>query len=346
MNQDRKLNGWIAFASILGVVFGIALIVIGAGVGVLSFIKIEKLLEIEDLVFFLNQDGIYKMQTSLFNGKVFELKYLYAFSGVFVGVIGLLTLIFAAISLSYAKKRKVVRRRLALMCYNLVPLAVAACTIVYLVLEFDNLSDNIKYVGYGLAGVFSLIALCNILGIIFGRSEQFMSNDNSKYAFDNAGIKNARVSINNNVKDAEIAPNEYQPSEYQPQQRIIPQQVKQHQQQSGVIRPTQPTPNRMGAVRPTTSSNIRPAGVQQRPVQPQQRPTVTRPSNPAQAQRPASARPSQPVRSAQPIRPTQPVRPAQAPRPAPTSAVKRCPKCGKILKPGEIFCSMCGARVG
>ena len=149
MKKDRKLNKLIVFASILGIIAGSLALIVGAGVAILGFLKPEELLKIEDLTLFISQEGIVKLQTTLLDG-VLKIEYLYLFLGIFVGVVGLLALIFAIVGLTYAKKRKVVRRRAVLFMFNLIPLAIAGSVATYLVLEFDFITDYIKYVGFWL----------------------------------------------------------------------------------------------------------------------------------------------------------------------------------------------------
>lgn len=327
MRQDRRLNGWVALGSIIQIISSMVLLSAGIFVAVAGFLYQKQLAKIDDLQFFVWQDGIVEIQTKLFKGELLKLEFLYLALGIIVGVAGLIALIFAIVSLSYAKKRKVVCHRVALFIFSLIPLAIAGLATTYFVLEMKMLTDNIKYVLYGLMGAFGFIGLCYLLGIIFGRSEKFMSNDNNKYAFENANsMRNARADVNNNVKAAQM--------QYQPQASGIIQQ----RTQQGQARPVQPM-----------TAQQRPA--QPRPIQPQARPTGTSRPMP-QASRPTQARPMPPrpmgatqQRSAQarPMGPTQArpmVRPTQQ-----GQNVRYCPKCGKQLSPNEKICTLCGYRM-
>lgn len=318
MRKDRRLNGWVGFASVIGIIAGIALLAAGIAVGVLAFVKLETLLKIDDLVWFVNQEGIIKAQSKILNGNVLKTKFLYLVIGCIIALIGLLSLIFSSVLLSRTRKRSVVRHKVSLIIFTLIPLLVAVSVGLYLYFEFKNMTDNIKYVCYGLGGVFALISLCNILGAIFGRSEKFMSNDNNKYAFDNSGIKNARANINN----ANQGPR--------------PQQVRPGQQMQGA-RPIM-GPNGQ-PVRPMPP---RPGQPQQRPVAPgQARPMPPRPMGAnGQPARPMPPRPGMPQQ--RPVTPGQ-ARPQPAQRPVQNKGY--CPRCGKVLAPGERTCVVCGYKI-
>ena len=347
MRQDRRLNGWILIASVIGAFAGLILLVSGGFLGVAGFVWPEKLLKITDLQFFMAQEGVAKMQLKLADFTVKELlkpEFLYLTWGVIAGVAGLIVLILSILGLNYAKKRKVVRRRMALFIFALISLGLATCVGLYLWYEFKTLTDNIKYVCYGVGGALAFVGLCQLLGVIFGRSEKFMSNDNSKYAFSNSSIKNARADINNNanqpVPQQEYVPASQEQGGYIPleQERLINQRAQSSQgvnsiPQGGQARPTQP---------------MRPAQPQRPMGQPAPRPNAPvgpRPM-PAQPGRPM-ANGQMPPRPIQQMRPTQPVRPGQPMRPVQPNAQGKmfCKKCGKLLAPGEKICSLCGYKV-
>ncbi len=359
MKQDRKLNKMIMFASVLGVLAGIIVLVAGAGTAVFGFLKHEELAKIKDLAFFINQEGLNSLQKVLLGGLL-KIDYLYLALGGFVGVIGLLVLIFSILGINYAKKHKVVRRRGAILIFNLIPLAIASCVAVYLVLEFNTIPDMIKYIGYGLGGVFGVIGLFNLLGIICSRSEKFMSNDNGKLAFDNSSLRDARAEVNSNVKDAEYQPinqglgagNEFVYQEqnqgsapvYQPMGQPTAQVQQPRPQQT---RPMPPRPQQ--GPMPTNSQMARPAGVRPqmnpgaqstaRPVAPQTRPV-------GQQARPMPPRPQQGQMPARPTGARPQGAPAQAGAQRPTTAQhKYCLGCGSMLNPGEMFCKVCGTKV-
>lgn len=356
MKQDRRLNGWIMLAAIVGALAGLTLLVAGGFVAIGGFAWPKTLAKIEDLMLFLIQDGIVKAQLKLFNNELLKPEFLTLILGGIVAFVGLISLILAIVCVNYAKKRKVVRHRVALFIFALISLGVAACPALYLWFEFKVLTDNIKYVCYGVGGTFAFIALCQLLGIMFGRSEKFMSNDNNKYAFGNSAIKNARADINNAQAPQPVADQEYVPLSQdtyvtQDEQRLMSQQIASRPapspiQQGGQARPAQPMrPTQPMGPRPTQPVPPRPMGAQQsaRPGQPMgPRPAQPMPPRPMAAQ--PQARPTQPMRPAQPMGP----RPAQPARPAQPSASGRtfCPKCGKMLVPGEKFCSLCGYKNG
>ena len=362
MNQDRRLNGWVMLASILGIVFGLALIVVGAGAGVWGFLKPDKLTSIKEIFFFTNQEGLVKLQEFIFNGDVLKTKFLYLALGIIIAVVGFLVLNFAIIALSYVKKRKVVRHRVAMLIFTLIPLAIAGCATTYLLLEKDILPDYIKYVMYGLIGVFGFISLCNIMGVMFGRSEKFMSNDNNKYAFDNSAIKNARVNVNNNVREAQMQngavarPVQSTQSYQQASQGYVNQsstQARQPMQQPmrPVQRPAQapmqrgmqpqrPMPQGQG-LRPNQPMQPRPV---QRPVQPGARPMQARPGVNPNVQ--GSSRPVTTMsNNSAPVRPGAPTRPAPVAQRPNMPSQKYCKVCGKVLATGEKICNVCGNRV-
>ena len=362
MKQDRRLNGWIVISSIIGTLASIILLACGA-VGILGFFYTSKLAKVKDLQFFVNQ--------KFFTQFKLDTKYLYLYIGIALAVIGILILILSIILLNYANKYKVVRRKGKIFIFGLFDLAIASCSSVYLILEFKNLPNNIKYVLYGLIGVFGFIWLCKMLGIIFGRSEKFMSNDNNKFAF--AG--NARtIRVGGNAQQPPITPNGTQQPAYVPQneqERPVQQQSAQMQQRpmqsTGQARPqnmgqnnVRPMQQPMGQnsanqqrnqnyVQPSTMprqnqpsamsnqsnnrTNVMPNQQNARPVQP-----MARPNNSNLPQNPRPVQPNSNLASNQPN-----VRPVQ--QNTSNSVRKFCPKCGKMLTPQERICSICGAKI-
>ena len=343
MRTDRRLNGWILLSSILGIISGLVLLIGGAGVSVFGYLKPEELIKIKDLTFFINQEGLLNLQKQLLKGLL-KHEFLFLFLGIIVAVIGLLVLIFAILSLNYTKKRKVVRRKVAVLLFTLVPIAIAGGIGYYLYSEFKVLTDVIKYVCYGVIGVFGAISLFNLLGIIFGRSEKFMSNDNNKYAFDNSSLRDARANVNNNVKNAQPRPNMVQAQNTNQYQNVPPRAPQQAQRmpsqapnmQARPVRPMQPQQPRLMQQRPMP--NARPQG-SSRPVSPMSRVA------PQQGQRMPSQAPNMQARPVRPMQPQQP-RPVQPQRPQQAQAVKKyCKTCGKVLNPNETFCNLCGTKV-
>ena len=338
MKQDRRLNVWVLLSSMLGILGGMILISSGAFVAAFGFLKPERIAKIKEIVFFLSQDWVTKLQLNLLNNQILKTEFLYLFSGIIFAVVGLIVLIFAIMGLVYAKKRKVVRRKFALLLFNLIPLLIVGGVVAYLVIEEDmfkqntDIINNIKYCCYGVAGLFGTISLFNILGILFGRSEKFMSNDNGKYAFDNSKSHNVRPNQGNTGAGRQVAQNSGQAhNTAQPQNQYYQsnqgqsrpvQRAQQPQQrpvsQTGYGQPVQRPMQGQPAQRPA-----------QRPAQPRTataNPQAARPSM-AQQSRPQTARPATGAQGA-----TQPTR----------TAVKRCPRCGNVLAQGEKQCSKCG----
>lgn len=310
MRQDRRLNGWVLLGSVIQVILSIVLLAAGIGVSVAGFLYKKQLAKIDDLQFFLAQDGITKLQLKFLKNQLLKPEILYLALGIIVGVVGLISLILAIVSMSHAKKRRVVRHRAGLFFISLISLALVGCVATYLVMEFKTITDNIKYVGYGLGGAFAFVGLCSLLGIIFGRSEKFMSNDNGKYKFGKAkAVKEARANANHNAMNAQV-------QNQAPQQnvRVAPNGQPQRPAQMQPQRPMPPRPPMQSAGRPNQPMNPN----MQRPVPP--RPTGA-PS------RPMPPRPNQVG--------TQQARPAGA----------YCPKCGKQLSPDEHICTLCGYKV-
>jgi len=339
MKQDRRLNRWVLIASILGAIGGIVLLTGGAALSILGFLKPEQISKIDEIVFFLNQDGFIDLQLKLFNNRILKIEFLYLFAGIIVAVIGLMFVIFSLVALRYVKKFKVVRHKLSIFIFTLLPLAIAGCAITYLMLEkemFNLFKDfniafgkNIMYASYGVAGLFSVIALLNLLGILFGRSEKFVSNDNEKYTFDNSNLPNR--TINNGVGNVPVQQSATRLPQQAPVQRPIPAQSMQGQP----VR--RPMPQQQAGQRPVPGQVVqRPQG---QPVQPA-RPQMARPQG--QMVRPNPSAPQSPRPMGQPVaRPQGMAQNMQARRPV----VRRCPRCGKVLNQGENFCAICGYKI-
>ena len=261
MRQDRRLNGWVLIGSIIQMILGIILISVGIALGVVGFLYTNKLATIKDLQFFVNQPFF-----TQFNLKP---EFLYLFLGIAVGVVGVIVLSFAIVSLSYAKRRRVVRHRVALPIFSLIPLSIAGCAGAYFALEFKSLPNNIKYILYGIIGAFGFVALCYILGVMFGRSEKFMSNDNNKYAFDNSTLRNARADINHRPVQAQgVSNNMARPVQQGAGQRPVQRPLGQ-----ATARPVQPmarTAQQPRPIQPASRPNMpqrpMPTSVQTRPI--------------------------------------------------------------------------------
>lgn len=369
MRQDRRTNGWVVIGSIVELILGLILVGAGAFASIGGFAYIAKLDKLKDLQYFINQKWIKYAIDKL---KLTP-KFVYLYLGIIVAVIGIATIVFAIVSLNYVKKHKVVRRRAALCIYSVLSLAIVGCAVAYFVIERNNLPDNIKYVLYGVMGGFGFVALCKLLGIIFGRSEQFMSSDNNKYAVNNRSMPSyqpqpARPVQVQNVQPArpiqQVRPNQPQmnmPNGHprpvqnmsngvQYQQRPIPRPqgdypVRPAQPLANQSRPSQTMPNQVHPTRPVqsqgTPNQMQTARPNQQNMQNVQRP-MQRPMNNGQPmQRPVNSGTTQP----RPMQNAQPVRPVQNSTTGSKSGAY-CRKCGRLLTPEERFCSRCGSRVG
>lgn len=350
MNQDRRKNGWIFISSLLQIALSVVLLSAGIALGVTGFLYKSKLATIKELQFFVNQEGMIKAQQFISGSKaVFKKEFLYLMLGSILAIIGLLLLILAIVSLICAQKRSVVRHKIKLMFFAFIPLIIVGCATTYLLFEGEVLPDIIKYILYGIIGGFGACVIFTSLGIMFGRSEQFMSNDNNKYAFDNSSLRNARAHVNNNMRSAETnmaQPYQQQamPNVQQAQRVATGQPIRStsaiarpvqpmHTSPNNQVRPAQPMPNQarpVQSMRGAINPQARPQG--QQPMRPtQQRPVGQ--TQPNMQQRPVGQAQSN-VQGARPMpRPQQPVR------------VRTCPKCGKQLAPQEKFCVRCGYKV-
>ena len=353
MSQDRRKNGWIIISSSLQIVLSIVLLSVGIALGVCGFLYQSKLATIDELQFFINQKGIIKAQHLISGGtKLLKPEFLYLFLGGIVALVGIIILILAIVSLVIANKKKVVRNQFKLTLFAIILLAIVGCTATYFVFEMDNLPDNIKYVLYGIMGAFGFCALCLILGLLFGRSEKFMSNDNNKYAFDDSSLRNARAGANNNVRSVEAQTAQ----SYNPQQQSAGMPNQAQRQPVNNLQPRRPqtVANGQPTQRMPGNQPMRTVGATARPVQSvNMSNNMARPVRPNPAQAPQNARPNMP-QSAQ-MRPTNQVRPnasAQPIRPNGNAPINQtrgttpyCPKCGKRLSPQEKFCVVCGYKL-
>lgn len=321
MRQDRRLNGWVMLGSIIQIISSIILLIAGAVLGVTGFLYTEQIAKFKDVVFFVNQEGIDKACRAVLNGSTLETEYLYLLIGIIFAVVALLALITAIVSLHHAKKRRVVRHRFGLFMGVLIPLAIVGCVTTYLVIEFRTLTDNIKYVAYGIIGLFGFSALCVLLGIIFGRSEKFMSNDNNKYGFNRLSMRGGRTDTNN------LGTSQVQHS------------INRVQSQANTNLPQQTQPQRpVQQARPVQYQSSTPL-----PPRPQ---TTARPVSPMQNGNQSQQRPITPTRPVAGARPAMPQRPVGNPQNRPIQQrVIHCKKCGRLLTPQEKICSMCGYKV-
>jgi hypothetical protein len=95
----------------------------------------------------------------------------------------------------------------------------------------------IKYLAFGIIGVFGVVALFNLLGLLFGRSEKFMSNDNNKYAFNDNLVKSERAKINNRPEE----PKQVKKEEYELSEDVQDSQINAEENQEEVLSEEQST---------------------------------------------------------------------------------------------------------
>lgn len=329
MSQDRRKNGWIFISSALQIILSIVLLSAGIALAVTGFFYKEKLATIDDLQFFVSQ----KFFTQ-FNLKT---EFLYLFMGTAIGVIGVLLLIFGVAEMIYAQKRKVVRRRVKVIIFALLHAAIAGAAGYYYMSEMKSLPENIKYILYGIIGAFGVCALFSILGILFGRSEKFMSNDNNKFAFDNSSLRNARADVNNNVKMAEEQ--YYDMAQWNDGYNYTEQPQQAPPYNSAYVQPNQYVagPEQQ---RPTNNPNVQPV----RPPQPMNRPSQPprpRPVPPTGVSRPVQAMRQPSIVQQRPAQ-ARPVPPASRPINTSTKTKIYCPRCGSLISMNDKVCATCG----
>lgn len=327
MKQDRRINGWIVAGSIISIIIATVLIA-GGAIGILGFFDTEKMSGIKDLDFFVNQ--------KFFADFNLKLEYLYLFLGIAVCLIGVLSLVFGLIVWNYASKLKVVRRKTAIFLFGIYDLIVLASAATYLLLELDSLTRNIKFILYGVLAMYALAWIFKLLGIIFGRSEKFMSHDNNKLAFN--GQSRVRPETTEEVSPMPNAQN-----------------VNNNEARVQPTMQGQPMPQ--GSPRPQGAPAPRPAGMPPRPNQMAGQPRPQNSAVPPRPQQPMGTRPMpqggpRPQGSA--VNQARPTQPGMAPRPSQPSvnpnqnipsSRKYCAKCGKLLNPEERICSLCGFKV-
>ena len=349
MRQDVKFNGWVLISSILQIIASVVCIGAGAALAIVGFFNASKLLKIEELKFFVNQDGLIRLQKSMFGGVLIK-KYLFLIIGSLIAIIGIIALVLAIVELLYVKRYKVVNRRATLMMFSIVPLAIAICVEVYLVLEYDLLKTSIDYIKnvrigcFAICGVFSACAIFKLIGVLFSKSEQFVSNDNGKYAFE--GPKSNKLSQSNqnlpaNQVRAQMPINQVQNRSANRMNGAIKNQNERYQSAQGLVRldNSQVRPNNV--MQTANSQQDRSVVIPRPGVNSQQaRPAVNQAvlqssaQNNAVSQRPMPSRGTNTPLAGQTVN-SQRVRPAQA------AHIRRCPKCGKTLMPNERVCSIC-----
>ena len=65
MKQDVEFNIWVLFSSILQALASVVYICVGLLLSLLALINVDKLLKIKEINFFVNQEGINKLQQIL-----------------------------------------------------------------------------------------------------------------------------------------------------------------------------------------------------------------------------------------------------------------------------------------
>lgn len=347
MKQDIRFNGWVLISAIFQVIAGAACIGAGAVLAIMGIANANKLLGIKEVNFFINQQGLVKLQKNLFGNLLIE-KYLFMIMGAIMAVIGIIALVFAIIELLYVKRYKVVNHRAALIAFALIPLAIAGCVEVYLLKEYDVLKSALDYIKnirtgcFIICGIFSACAILKLLGVLFSKSEEFVSNDNNKYAFEGPKASRAaqgaqprmqtRNQTNNQMQGAR--PVNRQNSNARPANVQLRPANVQSRPENVQPRPANTAARPIG--RPA-SAQARPANVARPGVGPQTRP-VARPGAAPAAN--AAALPSRPAQNS--MSPRQMGAPNSQSRNVRPAQIKRCPKCGKALMPNETVCSVCG----
>lgn len=333
MKQDIKFNVWVLFSAIIQALSGAFCFVVGALVSIMGIIKPSKLLKINEIKFLVKQKWLINLQTKLFGGELFE-KYLFLISGILIAVTGIIVLILAILELRYVKKYSVVNHRVKLIIFALIPLIIAGCVEAYLLLQYDVLKSSVEHIKniriacFGVCGVFSVCAICTLLGVLFSKSEEFVSNDNNKYAFE--GPRPNRV-VQQGGQPSMTIRNQ---SSNQMQGRAVnvqnPNVRRQPMQQSMPAR-GQVNPTNMIArpTRPANGAGMTGTGM----VRPAARPGVVPMSRNTMASANQMQNSISPRQVGAPNSQSGGMRPTQ---------IRRCPKCGKALMPNEIRCSICG----
>ena len=303
MKQDIKFNVWVLISSVLQILMGAVCLVAGVVLAIMGLVSTDKLLKIKELNFFINQEGIIKLQKELF-GSVLSNKYMCLIIGSIFVIAGIILLVFAIVEMLYVKKYKVVNHRVALMLFALIPLAIAGCIEIYLLFEYDILKLNVNYIKniriacFAICGVLSACAVFKLLGVLFSKSEQFMSSDNSKYAFE--GPKTNRLPQGNHPA-SRVPVNQVnnQPAPRVPVNQVNNQPISQISNQSNMQLRNQSVNGMVNAKNSnaiiqqgfprTTNAQVRPnptvrsANPQVRPLNPQVRPNSNAQPNNVQA---------------------------------------------------------------
>ncbi len=298
MKQDRRFNGWVFVGSLIETIFSFAVVVAGVALAILAFTHIDMVNKLDDLRFFINQDYLNKLKP----------EFAYLFTGAGLAIIGLIFFIGGVANVVHVRRYKVSQHRVSILFECLLVLAMLAGVDTYLYFEMDNITRNIKYVIYGINVLYSIGALFNLLGVIFGRNEKFVSNDNNKFTFDNTTTKplNVQVASSGEVK-APINP-------------LLHQNI----------------PNRVSGTNSNMPSNMQVPSAHQVQAQGQHMNgnlnTIYKTA------------PKKGVQTGEQLSTMRPIN--NIPSQNNKSSKKFCPKCGKMLSNEEVFCSLCGYKVG
>lgn len=293
MKQDRRFNGLVFVGAFTETIFSFAMLVGGIALAILAFTHIDMVNKLDDLVFFINQDFLVK----------FKPEFAYLFTGGGVAGIGLIFFIIGVSNLTHVNRYKVSNHRVAIVLGCLFTLLCLGALDAYLYVEFDNLTENIKYVIYAVNVILAFVVIFKILGVIVGRNEQFVSNDNNKFSFENPN--NARSELIQPIDTQVKAP--INPLIHQ----VIPNKVEG-------TNSNMPIPMQKGQpLHQQAQSNLN---------------TIYKRS------------PIKGVQTGEQLATMRPIN--NITDTSRKSTPKYCPKCGKLLSGEEIFCSLCGFKLG
>ena len=170
MKEDINFNVWVMFSAILQVVASSLLMCGGLVLAVMSYFDKTKLLEVEELNFFINQQGIVNLQQHIFGGML-QKEYLCFLLGLVIAIVGLTALIFAIVEILFVKNRTINNHRFAIVLFAMIPLLIAGCVEMYLLLGYNSLKANLDYminiktVCLNVCGAFSMCAIFKLVGV-------------------------------------------------------------------------------------------------------------------------------------------------------------------------------------
>ena len=341
MKQDVRINCWVLISAIFQVLASAVCIITGVLIAIMGIASSSKLLKIRELKFFVSQNGIIKLQQNLFGGLILK-KYLFLIMGTIIAIVGIVAVTFAIVEILYVRRYKIVNHQCALIAFSLIPLIIAGCAEIYLLVEYDILRmsldyiKNVRTVSFVVCVVFSLCAVLKLLGVLFIKSEEFVSNDNNKYAFESPKLDKVAHNV---VGKQPLVRN--QPRTQVESSRIIDPSSNLYvtgQRKLANVQTRSSTNMTSKVAMPKQNVNIKNTNIANAGARIQ---TVRPLSRPGTAQMPRSATLlSRPVQNS--ISPRQMGIPSsQMGRIRPTQ-IRRCPQCGKTLMPNETMCGICG----